>query len=497
MRRAPRHAAVTTHGEWVKYARGADSIRAYVAYPERKTKAPAVIVIHEIFGLTDWEPTVADRLAKEGFVAIVPDLLSSKHGRSPKSEDEGRKLIGELEPDRITADLDATYAYVNGLPAVLKDRVGTIGFCWGGGQSFRYATNNPNLRAVVVCYGPPPDSADDPPDQGAGARRLRRGRRAHRRHPPDDRGPDAVGRQDLHPGGLPRHRARLPQARPPGIRRSAGRARLDQDPGVLPGAARQVSSAARAALLALLLGAVRAAPLLGQAGTAAPADSSHPPHDPTSYDITLVTSDTGTHVLAEVQTAWRLRTVEPVELELDSVFRVVRVLVDGKPNTRIARTMYARQGGEVVVPHEKAPGDTLTTRVRYHGIPRGGLRVGLDRAGRRALAAETADDRARLWLPVPEGGEARVRVNWNVQAGEGQRVIANGRFAGIDTLAYGHTTWHYRMDVPVPLDALAVAVGRYAVTTLRAGGLCRLRAGHALDRARGFGRGGRRLSPGR
>jgi carboxymethylenebutenolidase len=150
---------VTTHGEWVKYARGADSIRAYVAYPERKTKAPAVIVIHEIFGLTDWEPTVADRLAKAGYVAIVPDLLSSKHGKSPADADSGRKLIGELEPERITADLDATYGYVNALPAVEKDHIGTIGFCWGGGQSFRYATNNPNLRAVVVCYGPPPDTA--------------------------------------------------------------------------------------------------------------------------------------------------------------------------------------------------------------------------------------------------------------------------------------------------------------------------------------------------
>jgi carboxymethylenebutenolidase len=150
---------VTTHGEWVKYARGSDSIRAYVAYPERKTRAPAVIVIHEIFGLTDWEPTVADRLAKEGYVAIVPDLLSSKHGRSPADADSGRKLVGELEPERITADLDATYGYVNALPAVEKDHIGTIGFCWGGGQSFRYATNNPNLRAVVVCYGPPPDTA--------------------------------------------------------------------------------------------------------------------------------------------------------------------------------------------------------------------------------------------------------------------------------------------------------------------------------------------------
>jgi carboxymethylenebutenolidase len=152
--------SVTTHGEWVKIKKGNETIRAYVAYPERKTKAPAVIVIHEIFGLTDWEPTVADRLAKEGFVAIVPDLLSSKHGKSPTNPDEGRKLVGELEPERVTADLDATYAYVNGLPAVAKDQVGTIGFCWGGGQSFRYATNNPRLKAVVVAYGPAPDTAD-------------------------------------------------------------------------------------------------------------------------------------------------------------------------------------------------------------------------------------------------------------------------------------------------------------------------------------------------
>ena len=130
-----------------------------MAYPERKSKAPAIIVIHEIFGLTDWEPKVVDRLAKEGFVAIVPDLLSSKHGKSPTDPDEGRKLVGELEPERITADLDAVYAYVNGLPAVAKDKIGTIGFCWGGGQSFRYATNNPNLKAAVVCYGPSPDTA--------------------------------------------------------------------------------------------------------------------------------------------------------------------------------------------------------------------------------------------------------------------------------------------------------------------------------------------------
>lgn len=156
----PQDPAVTTHGEWVKYAKPGtrDTIRAYVAYPERKDKAPAVIVIHEVFGLTDWEPTVADRLAKNGYVAILPDLLSSKHGRSPANADSGRKLVGELEPDRVTADLDATYAWIGKQPAVAADRIGVIGFCWGGGQTFRYATNNPKLKAAVVCYGPTPES---------------------------------------------------------------------------------------------------------------------------------------------------------------------------------------------------------------------------------------------------------------------------------------------------------------------------------------------------
>jgi aminopeptidase N len=189
-------------------------------------------------------------------------------------------------------------------------------------------------------------------------------------------------------------------------------------------------------------------------------------HIPLRYSITLVTSDTSGHLLSEVETGWRLRTVEPVAMRLDSVFRVVRVLVDGKPNTRISRTMYARQGSEVIVPHEKAPGDTLTTRVRYHGIPRGGFRVGPDRTGARGLAGETAGDRGALWLPMPAGDPGRVTVTWSVQATEGQRAIATGVLTGVDTLSYGHTTWHFRLDAPVPLDALAVAAGRYAVTTL-------------------------------
>jgi carboxymethylenebutenolidase len=155
----PRLDPVTTHGEWVYIKKPAgDSVRAYVAYPERKDNAPAMIVIHEIFGLTDWEPTVGDRLAAKGFVAIVPDMLSSRWGISPPSPDSGRKLMAQLTPDGITADLDAAYGYVSTLPSVKKDKVGVMGFCWGGGQTFRYTTNNPKLKAAVVCYGPNPDT---------------------------------------------------------------------------------------------------------------------------------------------------------------------------------------------------------------------------------------------------------------------------------------------------------------------------------------------------
>ena len=151
--------AATTHGEWIRIANAAgDSLRAYVAYPERKDKAPAVIVIHEIFGLSEWEPTVVDRLAKEGYVAIAPDLLSTRFGVTPADPDSGRKLTALLTPEAVNADLDAAYGYLNRLPAVREGDIATIGFCWGGGKSFRYAAANPKLKAAVVCYGPAPDS---------------------------------------------------------------------------------------------------------------------------------------------------------------------------------------------------------------------------------------------------------------------------------------------------------------------------------------------------
>lgn len=151
--------ASDVHGEWVKYAGASgDTVMAYIAFPERSDAAPAVIVIHEIFGLSDWVRSVADRLAEEGFVAIAPDLLSRRGGTENAAQP--RRVIRDLPPDSIRVDLDATHDYLRALRSVRTDAVGVVGFCWGGGRSFRYATDNPDLRAVVVCYGSAPEAAE-------------------------------------------------------------------------------------------------------------------------------------------------------------------------------------------------------------------------------------------------------------------------------------------------------------------------------------------------
>src|SRR5256884_804496 len=147
------------HSEYVKFLSGKDTVTAYIAYPERPQPAPAVIVIHEIFGMSDFIRQTTEQLAKGGFVAIAPDLLS-RRGGTPATPDSARKLIATLNPDTLTLDLDSTRAYLNKLKPVRSGEIGIIGFCWGGGQSFRYATNTPQLKAFVVCYGPSPNAAD-------------------------------------------------------------------------------------------------------------------------------------------------------------------------------------------------------------------------------------------------------------------------------------------------------------------------------------------------
>jgi carboxymethylenebutenolidase len=136
-----------------------------MAYPEVKDKATAVIVIHEIFGLSDWVRATTDELAEAGYIAIAPDLLSGLGPNGGGTSDLGgadgaRKLIGDLPPDQVTADLNAVVDFVAKLPAC-NGKVVVAGFCWGGGQTFRFATNNDEIKAALVFYGPGPTKAED------------------------------------------------------------------------------------------------------------------------------------------------------------------------------------------------------------------------------------------------------------------------------------------------------------------------------------------------
>lgn len=147
------------HGEWATVSRSAtDSIRAWVVYPERKTKAPVVIVIHEIFGLSTWARAVADQLAADGFIAIAPDLLTMKPrsaGSDTLTQQEASTAIRTLDPAWVQQQIDAAAKYGMALPAA-QPRYGIVGFCWGGGISFTHATHSPSLGASVVYYGTSP-----------------------------------------------------------------------------------------------------------------------------------------------------------------------------------------------------------------------------------------------------------------------------------------------------------------------------------------------------
>ena len=150
------------HGEWVKITtESRREVNAFIVFPEIKENATSVIVIHEIFGLTDWIRQVGDELAKAGFVAICPDFLSGMGpnggGTDSFGGDNVRRAIRDLAPDQITADLKAVAKYVRDLPAT-TDTVAVSGFCWGGAQSFRFATNDDSLKAAFVFYGSPPDT---------------------------------------------------------------------------------------------------------------------------------------------------------------------------------------------------------------------------------------------------------------------------------------------------------------------------------------------------
>ncbi len=148
------------HQEWVQIKHDTRTVHAFLVYPETKQKAPVIIVIHEIFGLSDWARTVADQLAANGYIAIAPDFLSGMGPNGGKSSDfpsvdAAREANSKLDDGQVTADLNAVADYAKKIPAA-NGKIAVAGFCWGGSQSFRFATNRKDLSAAFVFYGSGP-----------------------------------------------------------------------------------------------------------------------------------------------------------------------------------------------------------------------------------------------------------------------------------------------------------------------------------------------------
>jgi carboxymethylenebutenolidase len=148
------------HGEWVTIPNGQDRLQAWVVYPERSDRAPVVVLIHEIFGLTDWIRAVADAYAAQGFLVVAPDLLSGKApdgkgGSAAFSQDSARLAISQLDGAEVTARLNAAAQWATAQPSATK-AFGVVGFCWGGGTAYEWATQQPALKAAIGYYGVAP-----------------------------------------------------------------------------------------------------------------------------------------------------------------------------------------------------------------------------------------------------------------------------------------------------------------------------------------------------
>jgi carboxymethylenebutenolidase len=148
------------HSEWIMVRTAAgDSVRAYLVYPERASRAPVVVVIHEVYGLTQWIRGVTDQLAAAGFIAVAPDLLTNHNipgAPLDPNPQAATVAVRSLAPDDVHRQLRAVAEHVMGLPAALP-RYGIVGFCWGGAASFEHAVRYPDLRAAVVYYGTSPN----------------------------------------------------------------------------------------------------------------------------------------------------------------------------------------------------------------------------------------------------------------------------------------------------------------------------------------------------
>src|SRR5262249_21248469 len=147
------------HSEWVSIKHDGRSVETLIVYPETKDKRPVVLVIHEIFGLSDWAQELADEVAAAGYIAVAPDLLSGMGPNGGRTKDLAARVVtkalSKRPPDQATADLSAAADYGLKLPAASK-KLFVAGFCWGGGQTFRFATNRGDVSGAFVFYGPPP-----------------------------------------------------------------------------------------------------------------------------------------------------------------------------------------------------------------------------------------------------------------------------------------------------------------------------------------------------
>jgi carboxymethylenebutenolidase len=153
--------------EWVSVKNGGRSVESMIAYPQVRDKAPAMIVIHEIFGMTDWVENVTDEFAEAGFIAIAPDLLSGMGPNGGRTKDfppaqgggfgPAAQAIMGLPADQVTADLNAVTEYCRNLSAC-NGKVCVVGFSWGGSQAFRFATNRRDLSGSFVFYGSGPEA---------------------------------------------------------------------------------------------------------------------------------------------------------------------------------------------------------------------------------------------------------------------------------------------------------------------------------------------------
>ena len=176
------------HQEWVKVKYGNRTVDAFVVYPEVSHKAPVVLLIHEIFGLSDWARSMADDIAAMGYIVIAPDLLSGdgpNGGGTSAFPDQQSiiKAVSALDPATVTADLNATADYALKFPSA-NGKLAVIGFCWGGGQSFRFATNAQRPLRRFRLLRPSAARRRNEEHHRSRLRLLWRQRRAHLRHRP-------------------------------------------------------------------------------------------------------------------------------------------------------------------------------------------------------------------------------------------------------------------------------------------------------------------------